>query len=320
MVTALKTRMEILGLRARITPFSSVEKEDFTDTVCIVFAGIEAFTLSGPSFDHLRSLQRIVDTSAGLICVTSGAASSDVGCPDLAIFHGLARSLRAEQRNFPCITIDIDAAGNLLKDRVASLICQAYDKRFGLHTNHISMDSEFIEQGGILCVKRAIQDDPSNDLVATRTGSAKPPPRMELMQMTRPLKLVMLRESCSPDVWEDDKSVSQPLKPGQVEIEIAATNLNLADISKTRTKLCNESPAHSCAGVITRTGSDCSNLVVGDRVVAWCPDTFATHVRAEAIYVYKVPDTMILESATAAPLAFTTAYYALVHRARLAVG
>jgi NADPH:quinone reductase-like Zn-dependent oxidoreductase len=59
---------------------------------------------------------------------------------------------------------------------------------------------------------------------------------------------------------------------------------------------------------------------VGDRVIAWCPDTFATHVRAEAIYVYKVLDTMNLESATTAPLAFTTAYCALVHTARLATG
>jgi acyl transferase domain-containing protein/NADPH:quinone reductase-like Zn-dependent oxidoreductase/SAM-dependent methyltransferase len=318
--TALKTRMETIGLRVRITPFPSVEKEDFTDTVCIILAEIEGFTLSGPFSDHLRSLRRIVDTSAGLICVTRGAASSDVVCPDLAIFHGLARSLRAEHRDFPFITIDIDAAGKLTRDKVASLISQIYDRRFSLHTTSIPMDNEFIEQGGILYIKRAIQDDTSNNFVATRIGSAQPPPRMEVMQRTRHLKLILSGESYLTDVWEDDKSASQPLRPGQVEIEIAATSLNLADISKVRTELCNESPAQECAGIITRTGSDCSDLVVGDRVIAWCPDTFATHVRAEAIYVYKVLDTMNLESATTAPLAFTTAYCALVHTARLATG
>jgi NADPH:quinone reductase-like Zn-dependent oxidoreductase/SAM-dependent methyltransferase len=318
--TALKMRMETMNLRVRVTPFPCVEREDFADSICIILAEIEASALSGPSFDHIRSLQRIADTSAGLICVTRGAASSNVACPGLAIFHGLTRSLRAEYRSFPCITIDMDAAGKLPKERVASLISQVYDRRFGLNTTSTLMDSEFIEQGGILHIKRAIQGDNSNSFVATRTGSAKPPPRMELMQKTKPLKLVMSRESCSPDVWEDDKSASQPLRPGQVEIEIAGTSLNLTDISKIRTGLCIGSPAQECAGIITRTGSDCSDLVVGDRVVAWCPDTFATHVRAEAIYVYKVPDTMNLESATLTPLAFTTAYYALVHTARLATG
>jgi acyl transferase domain-containing protein/NADPH:quinone reductase-like Zn-dependent oxidoreductase/SAM-dependent methyltransferase len=318
--TVLKRKLESMGLRVRITPFSGIGKEDLTDTICISFAELDTSILVFPSSDCLNSLQHIANTSAGLIWVTRGAASGKVGCPDLAIFHGLARSLRAENETFPCITIDLDAAEKLSEDEVASLICQIHDQKFGLSMSCTLLDSEFIEQGGILFIKRAIQNDTLNNSIATRTGSAIPSPRLEPMLKARPLKMVLSRETRSSYIWEDNGTMSQPIKAEQVEIEIAATSLNLTDISKTCTELCIGSFAQECAGIITKTGSNCSDLVVGDHVVAWCPDTFATHVRAEMTCVYKVPENMNLESATTLPLAFATAYYALVRIARLAAG
>ncbi len=58
-----------------------------------------------------------------------------------------------------------------------------------------------------------------------------------------------------------------------------------------------------------RTGPDVEGLTVGDRVLAFAPGAFASHLIVKSFAVSKLPSQLSFEGATTLPVAFLTAYY-----------
>jgi NADPH:quinone reductase-like Zn-dependent oxidoreductase/acyl carrier protein len=117
--------------------------------------------------------------------------------------------------------------------------------------------------------------------------------------------------------------------PGQVEIAVAATGLNFRDVMWGLSVLPDEmledgmaGPALGleCAGHVVETGEDVTNLKRGDAVVAIAGGAFATHVTVDSRMAAKVPEGLSLEAAVTIPVAFLTAYYALVTCANIKRG
>lgn len=117
--------------------------------------------------------------------------------------------------------------------------------------------------------------------------------------------------------------------PGEVEIAVAATGLNFRDVMWALSVLPDEmleggfagaTLGLECAGHISRVGPGTKECEVGDRVLAFAGGAFATHVAADSRMVAKIPEGISLEAAATIPVAFLTAYYALVVRARLQCG
>lgn len=111
---------------------------------------------------------------------------------------------------------------------------------------------------------------------------------------------------------------------GEVEIEVATTGLNFRDVMWNLRLLSEEALEDGyagpglgmeCAGTVVATGPDVEGLVVGDRVLAFAPGAFA-----KTFAVSKLPSQLSFEDATTLPVAFLTAYYSLVHLARLEAG
>lgn len=116
---------------------------------------------------------------------------------------------------------------------------------------------------------------------------------------------------------------------GEVEIEVATTGLNFRDVMWNLRLLPEEALEDGyagpglgmeCAGTIVRTGPDVDGLMVGDRVLAFAPGAFASHLVVKTFAVSKLPSQLSFEGATTLPVAFLTAYYSLVHLARLEAG
>ncbi len=114
--------------------------------------------------------------------------------------------------------------------------------------------------------------------------------------------------------------------PGQVEIAVTVTGLNFRDVMWGLSVLPDEmledglaGPALGleCAGRIVATGQDVKGLQPGDSVLAVAGGAFATHVTVDSKMVAKVPDGVPLEAAVTIPVAFLTAYYALITCAQL---
>jgi phthiocerol/phenolphthiocerol synthesis type-I polyketide synthase C len=123
----------------------------------------------------------------------------------------------------------------------------------------------------------------------------------------------------------------QPIErraPGhdEVEIEVAATGLNFRDLMFMLGLLPDDSLEGGfagptlgleCAGTVLATGDGVKVVKPGDRVMAFAPSAFSTHATVPAAYVAPIPDMMSLEAAATIPVAFLTAYYALVTLAKL---
>ncbi|KAI4950323.1 Type I Iterative PKS [Alternaria rosae] len=322
MPLALKNSLEKSGFQAQLVSLSKLGQQDLTRTICVSFVELEEPLLADLTSEDIRALQNIAEASAGLIWVTRGAASSDVERPELAVFQGLARTLRAENESFKCITVDLDVRRNLPACHVADLLLGVYEKQLSSEKSASLVDSEFVEQDGVLHIKRAIEDKKSNEFLVGRTDAAALQPQMEnVLQDGRPLKLSKANTSVSDAaIFKEDMSFAQPIQAGEVEIEVRATSLSSKDTELLDVEHFDGKLGQECAGIITKTGPNVAHLYVGDRVAVWYPGTFATQVRVPAAFAHKIPNYMAFEVAATLPQAHASAHYALNHIVHLRPG
>ncbi|MCA0406512.1 MAG: SDR family NAD(P)-dependent oxidoreductase [Proteobacteria bacterium] len=115
----------------------------------------------------------------------------------------------------------------------------------------------------------------------------------------------------------------------EIEIEVAAVGLNYRDLlvglgilddDLLGAGLTAAALGFECSGVVTRVGPGVTNLSVGDGVMGFAANTFASHLTAPAWHFFKVPQGVSLEAAATIPVAFATAWFALLKRAALSRG
>ncbi|MCZ8186538.1 MAG: type I polyketide synthase [Beijerinckiaceae bacterium] len=116
---------------------------------------------------------------------------------------------------------------------------------------------------------------------------------------------------------------------GEIEIEVAAVGLNFRDIlvglgilddDLLGAGLTAAALGFECSGIVTRTGAGVTDLRVGDAVMGFAANTFASHLVSPAWHFFKVPEGVSLDAAATIPVAFATAWFALVKRAQIAAG
>ncbi|MER6632969.1 SDR family NAD(P)-dependent oxidoreductase [Streptomyces sp. NPDC000987] len=111
---------------------------------------------------------------------------------------------------------------------------------------------------------------------------------------------------------------------GEVEIEVSAAGLGLTD-AMTVMDTCPgpDGPGplgREYAGTVTAVGAGVTELRAGDRVVACADGCLASHVTVRADHVRPIPEGLDDATAAALPTTLTTAWYGLVHLARLRHG
>lgn len=116
---------------------------------------------------------------------------------------------------------------------------------------------------------------------------------------------------------------------GEIEVEIAAAGLNYRDVmiglglldddllgaGLTRAAL-----GFECAGRVSRVGAGVTRLQPGDAVMGFAAGSFASHVTSPDWHFFPVPEGLALDAAATIPVAFSTAWYALVERGRIRAG
>ncbi len=73
-------------------------------------------------------------------------------------------------------------------------------------------------------------------------------------------------------------------------------------------------------GRVSRVGAGVKRLQPGDAVMGFAAGAFASHVVCPDWHFFPVPDGLALEAAAMIPVAFSTAWYALVERGRIRAG
>src|SRR4029077_12020324 len=117
-----------------------------------------------------------------------------------------------------------------------------------------------------------------------------------------------------------DPAGGEPLGPGQVRVAVRAAGLNFRDVLIALGMYPGPAVAGAeGAGVVAETGSEVEGLTAGDAVLGLMTGLGSVAV-ADARVLVKVPAGWSFSQAASVPVAFATAYYALVDLAGLQPG
>jgi acyl transferase domain-containing protein/NADPH:quinone reductase-like Zn-dependent oxidoreductase/acyl carrier protein len=112
--------------------------------------------------------------------------------------------------------------------------------------------------------------------------------------------------------------------PGEVEISVFATGLNFKEVLTALGALGPIDPGftfgYECSGKITACGQGVENFKKGDDVIAFGASCFSSYIATPAFLVAHKPANLGFEAAATIPMAFMTAYYALVKLGNLSDG
>ena len=117
---------------------------------------------------------------------------------------------------------------------------------------------------------------------------------------------------------------TQP-EAGQVEVRVLGAGLNFSDVLKAMglyPGLDGQAPVigGECVGIVTALGAGVDSVKIGQRVIAFGPGTFGSHLTTLADLVIGVPDEMPDREAATFGVAYLTAWHSLCEVGRLAPG
>ncbi len=126
-----------------------------------------------------------------------------------------------------------------------------------------------------------------------------------------------------------EKRIQPALGPNDVALRPTATGLNFRDIMLTLGVLSEGATLGGfyernlgveCAGVVTAVGAEVEGLAPGDAVIAFARGCFGSSVVTDAQHVYPAPGNLSAVEAATLPMAYLTAWYALVDVGRVRPG
>jgi acyl transferase domain-containing protein/NADPH:quinone reductase-like Zn-dependent oxidoreductase/acyl carrier protein len=115
---------------------------------------------------------------------------------------------------------------------------------------------------------------------------------------------------------------------GEVQVAVRAAALNFKEVVVALGLLPGDAPQRAedlslgaeYAGYVSAIGEGVAGVSVGDAVFGLADDSLATHVTVAADRVMAIPPRLSFEQAAALPTVFLSAYYALVHCAKVKAG
>eukprot|EP01132_Coremiostelium_polycephalum_P001480 gene1480-1867_t len=111
----------------------------------------------------------------------------------------------------------------------------------------------------------------------------------------------------------------------QIEVKVAYSSLNFRDILKALGRdydsIHLSTLGDEFSGVVTKVGSNVTDLQVGDNVFGiYMSHSLTSYVTCDSDLVFKVPSTMTVEQSCTLPITFLTAWYSIVEQGRLRKG
>ena len=308
--SAFATLLASSGLHVSIVIDDEIDADHLAETpAVIVFFSRGAETHVSPVknlADQCMRLKRLVDCIAArsttLWLVTSGAVGSD-GDRDADVAAGLWAFTRTLANEIPTLDIrrvDVaaDVRPDVLAERLRDLVLSNTD------------ETEIVLRTGATRVVRF-----ETGLTHDRGHG----PRAEAARLKR-------GDGSGIDRIHWEAITRQAPGPTEVEITVETIGLNFRDVMFGLGLLPEEILEHGfagptlgleCAGRIDRVGVAVKGFKPGDRVMAFAKNAFSTHVTTPAAVVAAIPNGLSYETAATIPVAFLTAYHALMICARL---
>ncbi|MGF7124648.1 SDR family NAD(P)-dependent oxidoreductase [Rhodococcus sp. BE178] len=256
------------------------------ELVTVVVSEIQRFLTS----DKLRNARLSLFTVGGVAC-----AGADARFPSAGAVWGAVRSVQMEHPDRVRL-IDIDSPV-LSSDRIHDVLN--------------ADDPQFAVRRGQVFVPRL-----------ERLGTAGPRDPLTIPADGSDWRLTVGNDGVIDSVaLAAVDTVGSELSSNQALIEVRAAGLNFRDVLISLNSYNGVGSAGSeCAGVVTAVADNVCDIAVGDRVFGRCIDSLSSIAVADARELVRMPDDWTFAEAAAMPIAYGTAYYALVDLADLRRG
>ena len=307
----------IKALNNKDPTIASLADVDAKGKICVVLYEINGPQLSKLTPEIFSALQRMILSASGILWVVCDASDHS---PEANLVTGLARTARSELE-LRFATLDLGTRTHLPSDKAVNQILGVFFNVFGENSSVLDRgEMEFLVREDTVSVPRIVEDVISNKLVNHRPGELLLCDN-SFQQIGRPLKMAFDQPGLLDTIYfTDDEVAADPLPASYVEIQIQYAGLNFKDVMNAMGQLHSDDFGLECSGTVSRVGSEVTEFNVGDSVCAVADGTLANFTRCQASSAWKVPEIVGMEVASTIPIIFCTAYYSLVHVARLSAG
>jgi hypothetical protein len=279
--------------------------------------------MDSPTPQQWAALKHLIEIECHILWVTCGA-QRDVTDPDRAAVTGLLRTIRAESSGIRLINLDVgEPAGPSTVSAISACLDVLVSNK-PWHTKQASIDSEYVERGGVISIGRLLPDSHLTEMQSDEPSQQ----RIDTLDLHATETTIRLRTERVGNIESIrfGELASEPIELADngngVEVEIYAAGMNYKDVVVSMGIVPGDEYAlgGEASGVIRRIGSDVTGFNVGDRVVVVGKGNFANRVQTTAERIHKIPDWMSFEEAATLCVVYLTAIYSLFDMANLAPG
>ncbi len=223
---------------------------------------------------------------------------------------GLTRSLRLEQPDLHCTSIDLEKSSNSLQPETLELLLQDLHQPTSEDQIAYRQNNRFVARLRPYTTAASNLEIPNTRAFRLGLSSYGVLDHLTLMPAER-----------------------KPPSNREIEIQVKAAGLNFRDVLNALGMLQSvleemgfASPEYvpfggECAGIVTAVGAGISNIKVGDAVIAaQAVGSLRQFITVPTDFVIPKPMAMSFAEAATVPTTFLTAYYGLVHCAKLKKG
>ena len=267
--------------------------------------------------------RRLLDFILGnktVIWVTRGGGTGK----DSSMVDGLSRTVRSENPHLQLFTVGLlpDSDDDISALHVVSTIKGILDKTVALDSV-TTLEYEYQESEGCLHIPRVTEDYQATVALLAASGRAEPSQQL-FNQTDRPLRLVVDTPGIIDSLlFTDHTECKGPLGDDEILLEVRAVGVNFRDLMVALGQLqASTRMGGECSGIVRAVGVNYRDIFqLGDRVVTWGTHiAYASTTKALGAMTRHIPCAMGFPTAASIPIAFTTAWYALVDKAKLSRG
>ncbi|KAL4749621.1 hypothetical protein BDW72DRAFT_194652 [Aspergillus terricola var. indicus] len=299
---------------------ASMEKRGFSMTVSslqdpiepgehiIMLADYEGPLLPTISETDFIGLRDLLTKTGSLLWVTAGALAAGKK-PEFAMAAGLLRAMKSEQASLNVVAIDFDPDTTPLEtitEVIASRAVQQVQRPS-------SLDPEYWVSGPNTLISRLQPHRDLNLTYAVEDSETIPGPFKAQEPIVGHLHSGKV-------VFRQDDRVEKSLGSTEVEVRVELTGLNREDVMVITGVDYPTAFSREIGGVISRIGSAVQNVSVGDAVVGFSFDRFATFQRVDESMVQRVKPGETLAELVSLPMAYSAAIYGMEELARIKAG
>jgi NADPH:quinone reductase-like Zn-dependent oxidoreductase/NAD(P)-dependent dehydrogenase (short-subunit alcohol dehydrogenase family) len=289
-------------------PWNTILQQDFAQSHCLFLVDTDGAFLAKMEKDDLEKIKSVVSVAETLIWVTFHNSTKDQS-PAGSLVPGLVRTLATENEDCRIVNVSLDIA-SAISQSVCNII-KVMD--YCLQVRGV-LEDEYLERDGSLHIPRVVLDHTMSTQVFSQEHTVTKPwcdldnPHLTIGKVGRLNTLHF--EQADPN--------ATPLDVDEVLVDVRAVGLCTRDLLVAQGQVHEEAFGSGFAGVVSHIHPSAMDAFqIGDRVFGVAKDAVSQVVRCKPSHLQRVPTQMSFCEAATYPVAFCTAYYSLVHCARV---